>query len=287
MGRGTRFVAVVAATGVALLVGAGSASATFHLMKLREVSAGTGPADSSYVEIQAYAPLQKFLSGGATVVRCDSTCSTPSVFNPFTDVANGNNQDTVVFGDSGLAGGSKDFTVDGLNLDAIAAGGAVCYVSEPGYNDCVSWGNFSGNSTLMTNYGTSAGTPAARAQLRNGAAALDRRGLSNGARAGRRHRQQRGRLRRHDAEPAAELRRAHGDGLRTGRPRQSDAAEPSQLREEEKEVQEEEAQPGDRQPGNRHRNRQPSRLRGQEDEVQEEEAEVATPWGPAASPAVR
>jgi hypothetical protein len=161
MGRGTRFVAVMAATGVALLVGAGSASATFHLMKLREVSAGTGSADSSYVEIQAYAPLQKFLSGGATVVRCNSTCSTPSVFTPFTDVVNGNNQDTVVFGDSGLAAGSKDFTVDGLNLDAIAAGGAVCYVSEPGFNDCVSWGNFSGNSTLMTNYGTSAGTPAA------------------------------------------------------------------------------------------------------------------------------
>ena len=123
-------------------------------MKLREVSAGTGSSDTSYVEIQVYAPLQKFLSGGAKVVRCDSTCSTPSVFTPFTDVANGNNQDTVVFGDSGLAAGSKDFTVDGLNLDAIAAGGAVCYVSEPGFNDCVSWGNFSGNSTLMTNYGT-------------------------------------------------------------------------------------------------------------------------------------
>ena len=160
MGRGTTFVAMVAATGVVLLVGAASASATFHLMKLREVSAGTGPADSSYVEIQAYAPLQKFLSGGATVVRCNSTCSTPSEFTPFTDVANGNNQDTVVFGDSGLAPGSKDFTVDGLDLDAIAAGGAVCYVSEPGFNDCVSWGNFSGNSTLVTNYGTSAGTPA-------------------------------------------------------------------------------------------------------------------------------
>ena len=160
MGRGTRFVVVLATTGLAMLLGAASASATFHLTKLREVSAGTGPADSSYVEIQAYAPFQRFLSGGAEVVRCNSTCTTPTVFTPFTDVANGNNQDTVAFGDSGLAAGSKDFTVD-LNLDSIAAGGAVCYVSEPGFNDCVSWGNFTGNSTLMTNYGTSAGTPAA------------------------------------------------------------------------------------------------------------------------------
>jgi hypothetical protein len=139
---------------------ASSASATFHLVKIREISSGTGPADSSYVETQNYFDFQNFLSHGAMLVRCDATCSSPTVFSPFTDVADGHTQHTVLFADSGIAAGSKDFDVN-LNLDAIQAGGAVCYLSEPGFNDCVSWGNFSANSTLMTNYGTSAGTPAA------------------------------------------------------------------------------------------------------------------------------
>ena len=139
---------------------ASSASATFHLMKIREVSSGTGTADSSYVEIQMYFDFQNFLSGGAKLVRCDATCSSPTTFAPFTNVANGHNQDTVLFADSGIGSGSKDFNVN-LNLDSIQAGGAVCYLSEAGFADCVSWGNFSANSTLMTNYGTSAGTPAA------------------------------------------------------------------------------------------------------------------------------
>jgi hypothetical protein len=148
----------VAVLGLATV--ASTASATFHLMKIREVSSGTGVADSSYVEIQMYFDFQNFLSGGSKLVRCNSTCSSPTTFSPFTDVANGHNQDTVLFADSGIGMGNKDFNVD-LNLGSIAAGGAVCYLSETGFADCVSWGNFSANSTLMTNYGTSAGTPAA------------------------------------------------------------------------------------------------------------------------------
>lgn len=148
------------ALSIALLGVAGvasSASATFHLIKIREVSSGT-TANTSYVEIQMYAPFQKYLSMGAKLATCNSTCSlVPATFSPFSDVANGDSQDTVLFGDSGIPSGSKDFDVD-LNLDP--AGGAVCYLSEPGYNDCVSWGTFNANSTLMTNYGTSPGTRA-------------------------------------------------------------------------------------------------------------------------------
>jgi hypothetical protein len=142
---------------------ASSASATFHFMKIREVSSGTGTPDSSYVEVQMYAPFQNFLSHGAMLAACNSTCSLfPATFSPFSDVANGNTQDTVLFGDSGIASGSKDFNVD-LNLNSNEPGGAVCYLSEPGYSDCVSWGNFSANSTLTANYGASAnpGSPAA------------------------------------------------------------------------------------------------------------------------------
>ena len=162
MGRGTRIVSVVATATLAVtVVGLGgvasNAAASFHEMKIREVSAGTGPADSSYTEIQMYAPLQQYLSLGAQVVVCNATCTAPSTFGSFSNVTNGANQSTVVFGDDGLPG--KDFPVN-LNLDAIAAGGAVCYLSEPGFSDCVSWGNFSANSTLMANYGTLAGTPA-------------------------------------------------------------------------------------------------------------------------------
>ena len=142
------------------LLGASGASASFHLMKIREVSSGTGAANSSYVEIQMEAPGQNLLSDGATLLRCDATCSSPTALTPFADVASGANQSTVVFGDDGLASASKDFTISNLNLDTIEAGGAVCYLSEPGFNDCVSWGNFSANSTLVTNYGASAGTPA-------------------------------------------------------------------------------------------------------------------------------
>jgi hypothetical protein len=163
MNGGRTFLVALALTLVGLAGMASSASATFHLIKIREVSSGTGVADSSYVEVQMYAPFQNFLSNGAELAACNNTCSiVPATFSPFSDVANGNNQDTVLFGDSGIASGGKDFNVN-LNLDSIAAGGAVCYLSEPGFSDCVSWGNFSANSTLTADYGLSAdaGTPAA------------------------------------------------------------------------------------------------------------------------------
>jgi hypothetical protein len=139
---------------------ASSASATFHLMKVREVSPGTNGLDNSYIEVQMYAPFQSFLSNGAKLAVCNSTCLTgPKEFTGFANVPNGDSQDTVLFGDSGVP--SADFPVN-LNLDQLEAGGAVCYVSEPGFTDCVSWGNFSENSTLTTAYDSSAnpGTPA-------------------------------------------------------------------------------------------------------------------------------
>jgi hypothetical protein len=161
--RRTRaFIGTFAAVMLAAAIGASSASATFHLIKVREVAPGTGSQDS-YVEVQMYAPFQNFLSNGAGLAVCNNICSlVPATYGPFSNVPNGDSQDTVLFGDSGIPVGSKDFDVD-LNLDGIQAGGAVCYLSEPGFNDCVSWGNFSNNAALSSNYGSSAnpGTPAA------------------------------------------------------------------------------------------------------------------------------
>jgi hypothetical protein len=167
MGRGTRFATVLAMTAFVMLLGAGTASATFHLIKVREISPGVNGQDNSYVEVQMYAPLQQYLSP-AKIVVCNDICSIlPKEFTGFSTVANGNSQDTVLFGDSGVA--SKDFNVD-LNLNAIESGGAVCYVSEPGYSDCVAWGNFNANSTLTTNYDSSANPGAPAPALSSGMA---------------------------------------------------------------------------------------------------------------------
>ena len=164
MRRGRTSRVFATALSVALLgigVIATSASASFHEMKVTEVSAGTG-SDDSYLEVQMYAPGQNFLSQGAKLAICNDICSVfPAEFSGFSDVPGGANQSTIVIGDSGLASGSKDFTRD-LNIDSVAAGGAACYVSEPGFSDCVSWGTFSNNASLMSHYDASAdsGSPA-------------------------------------------------------------------------------------------------------------------------------
>jgi hypothetical protein len=161
--RSARLIALLGAAAAAALLTAPAASATFHLMKIREISPGTDGQDDSFVEVQMYAQLQNFLSGGAALLVCNTGCTpTPVTFSPFTDVAHGNSQDTVVFGDSGVASASKDFNVN-LNLDQNKAGGAVCYLSEPGFHDCVAWGTFSAASKLTGTYGSAAdpGTPAA------------------------------------------------------------------------------------------------------------------------------
>src|SRR5882757_8337789 len=128
---------------MAWLVLASSASASFHEIKIREVSGITAAgANDSYVEVQMYQAGQNFLSGGAGLFTCDATCATTHSYPPtgfFPDVADGDNQRTVLFGDAGLTSPPPDDIVD-LNLDAIAAGGAVCYTVLPSlagpFRDC-------------------------------------------------------------------------------------------------------------------------------------------------------
>ena len=123
----------------ALGLTASSASATFHLIKIREVAPNPAGANSSYVELQMYAFGQN-LVGGHTL---NSYTAAGAVLGSVTlpaNVANGDNQRTVLIGDAATPG-SPDFVTNiGSYLPTAAAGGAVCWENI----DCVSWGNFAG-----------------------------------------------------------------------------------------------------------------------------------------------
>ena len=223
MSASRKFVLAFVLTLAGLAGAATSASATFHFMKIREVSAGTGAPDSSYLEVQMYAPFQNFLSNGAALLTCNSNCSTTHMFSPFANVANGNSQDTVVFGDSGLASASKDFNVD-LNLNSISAAGAVCYLGEPGYRDCVAWGTFTGGLDADWDLwdGRESRRPLTRAGGGDGAAPVDRSRLRHIARGERRHERQLVGLLVGDPQSAPQLLRPHRGALRSRRRRWAD-----------------------------------------------------------------
>ena len=128
---------------IALLALVPAASASFHLMKVREVY----PAgDASYVELQMFSAGEYLVAGhhlvtynaNGTVANDFSLPSNVSISSP--------NNSTVLIADSGYSaafpsGPAADESDPNLNLSAT--GGAVCWTdgSPP---DCVSWGNFTG-----------------------------------------------------------------------------------------------------------------------------------------------
>jgi len=161
MGRGKRFAAVLATSCFALLLGAGSASATFHLIKVREVFPGSSAhPDSGYVELQAYSAFQNQIQFGQLRVYNPngSIASTfPSSLPSGDPVPNNANQATVVIADSGFGSVFPGITPDRTDsaLDLSPAGGAVCWpITDPTAEDCVSWGAFTGNSSLPSSAGS-------------------------------------------------------------------------------------------------------------------------------------
>jgi hypothetical protein len=134
----------IALAAVLLLVGAQSASATFHLIQIREVYTGSAADPTAeYVELQMYASGQEFVAGhvlrtydsGGALVKANVLGS---------DVANGASQRTV------LIATPEAEARFGVQADAALApsgqldplGGAVCWESL----DCVSWGSFGGST---------------------------------------------------------------------------------------------------------------------------------------------
>ncbi|HEY6772078.1 MAG TPA: hypothetical protein VI035_06465, partial [Solirubrobacterales bacterium] len=137
-----------------------SASATFHLIKVKEVFPGsTAQPDSDYVELQAYSPFQNQIQFGQ--IRFfnanGTTASTfPSAVPSGDPVSNNANNATALIADSGFGAAFPGVTPDRTDssLDLSPAGGAVCWPVNSTPIDCVSWGAFTGNSSLPSSAGS-------------------------------------------------------------------------------------------------------------------------------------
>ena len=140
--KATTSVAVVAAVMAALLVGASGASASFHLMNIRQVYGGGGNPANDYVELQMRSTGENFTGGHP--VQVYNAVGLLVSGHPLINVPNGADQSTILVGDSGVQvafGVAPDVVVPGLEVSDFALNGAVCYPdSVP--PDCVAWGGF-------------------------------------------------------------------------------------------------------------------------------------------------
>jgi hypothetical protein len=148
--RAARIALAAALVIVGAALAAPSASANYHLMKIREVYPGTALApDRAFVELQMPAAGQNQVSGHEIVVYNSVGAVTATV--PMTgNVPNGQSQRTILLGDIDVT--NRDFPA---NIGTLVApsGGAVCFpdASPP---DCVAWGSFTGAASLPGAVGT-------------------------------------------------------------------------------------------------------------------------------------
>jgi hypothetical protein len=143
-----RRLAMALALGLAsLALGAPVASATYHLMNVREVYPGsaTSPA-AEYVELQMWAAGQNFVAGEEKNLHIYGPTGVETAKAKFpSDVKGGADQSTLVLATPEAAaqfGITADADLPAGSIDP--AGGKVCWVNI----DCVSWGSFSGNGTV-------------------------------------------------------------------------------------------------------------------------------------------
>ena len=129
------------AAAVVMLVSA-KASASFHLIKVVEVFAGSAAQpNTSYVQLQMYAAGQNLVGTHKLhVYAANGTEITASSVTLASNVMNGNDQANILIGTASVAaafGVTPDFVLP-ANLDMT--GGAVCWEAL----DCFSWGTFMG-----------------------------------------------------------------------------------------------------------------------------------------------
>lgn len=162
-GAGRRACIALPLVAATMLLAACPAQASFHLIKVREVFPGTiAHPSSDYVELQMYAAGQHLVQFGELEVL-SSTGTVTSKFTPSSSVANSANQSTVLIANTEYSGQfpavAPDFTDEGLDLDP--AGGAVCWPqTNPPFDDCASWGNFTGQESLPSPGDSAPATPA-------------------------------------------------------------------------------------------------------------------------------
>ena len=154
--------AIVAVGCWALALGAAPASATFHLMMVREVYPGSAAApEAEYVELQMWQSGQNLVAGH--VLRSYDATGTVTGTSTFpTDVPHAADQSTLLLATPqaeaqfGVAADAPLSPAGQLS----PSGGAVCWETI----DCVSWGSFSGSLP------SPAGSPAAPAGIPDGMA---------------------------------------------------------------------------------------------------------------------
>lgn len=153
MGSRFRRIGLAAMAAVAVsAIAAPAATADFHFMKIREVATNVGP-ENAYIELQMYSPGQTNLTNH-DVTFYTATGALSTTFNIPGTVPNGEDQRTILIGDTGVAG--RDFAYDVLwdAVSTLGAGGAACFEAV----DCVSWGAYTGGTPVG---GSPVGTPAA------------------------------------------------------------------------------------------------------------------------------
>jgi hypothetical protein len=131
----------LALTALAISAPAASAVGGFHFIKIREVFIGGGNSNAAFVELQAYANGQANIAGHSVSFYDETGVLLPgSPYVLTTDVANGDNQRSVLLGGPGVTP-APDFSYDiGTASHTYGPGGAVCFDNL----DCVSWGSFAG-----------------------------------------------------------------------------------------------------------------------------------------------
>ena len=143
---------------VGLLASAAPASASYHLNMIREVHQGAGDT-GDYVELQAYAAGQNFVSGKHVVLYDGGGNAFGNVTIPI-NVSNGSDQATILIAHDVSVAGADVIDAD---LKVVNTNGSACFTDTlitTGI-DCVGWGNAMQNQQSSP-FGTplTAGLPA-------------------------------------------------------------------------------------------------------------------------------
>jgi len=149
-----------------LMIPVPSAQATFHEVLIRQLYPGSAAApQSSFLELQMYSSGQNFVKNHSITVYGAGGASIGTFVFPNDLPGTGVDQQTMLVGDSGVqeAFGVTPDLVD-ANFNLPPTGGAACWDGL----DCVSWGNFSGQTA------PSSGIPADAAGIPDGKA-IERR----------------------------------------------------------------------------------------------------------------